>query len=233
MISIYQRALGSEFARLHPQIQRRFSLHAGSASASVGTGVMDEVWHGGPLTLPFLYLGTWRSIMFPEHGRKVPFTIQNYAYTDSLGRETVTWVRTFTTTRKQRRFDAYMIWSEQRHCIVDYLGTHQHLAVDLDISVAENGGIRIRSGEQRFYEGPIAFRFPMALSGIADVMEWYDDDAHCFRIRVEVTNRRWGRLFGYAGSFQVSWPAPDVPQNILPKRKHVHPMRARNLLPRL
>ena len=51
----------------------------------------------------------------------VPFTIQNYAYTDPLGRETVTWVRTFTA-HKTRRFDAYMIYSEQRGCIVDYVG---------------------------------------------------------------------------------------------------------------
>ncbi len=217
MVSIYQRALGSDFARLHPEIQRRFGLHSGSATASVGTGVMEEVWHGKPFTLPFLYLGTWRAIMFPEHGRQVPFTIQNYAYRDSLGRETVTWVRTFST-RKQRRFDAYMIWSEARQCIVDYLGTHQHLAVDLQLSVADNGGIRIRSGEQRFYEGPVAFRFPSALSGVAEVEEWYDDDAQCFRIRVDVRNKRWGKLFGYQGCFHVDWTTPAPPSGILPRR---------------
>lgn len=217
MESIYQRALGSDFARLHPQIQRRFGLHSGSATASVGTGVMDEVWHGKPFTLPFLYLGAWRAIMFPEHGRNMPFTIQNYAYVDGLGRETVTWVRTFSA-RKQRRFDAYMIWSERRQCIVDYLGTHQHLAVDLELSVTGSGGLRIRSGEQRFYEGPAAFRFPMMFSGVADVEEWYDDDAQCFRIRVDVTNKRLGRLFGYRGHFHVDWPAPLPPVSILPTR---------------
>ena len=94
MISIYQRALGADFNRLHPQIQRRFSLHSGSGVGSVGTGTMQEIWHGAAYTLPFLYIGTWRSIMFPERGTNVPFTIQNYAYRDPLGRETVTWVRT-------------------------------------------------------------------------------------------------------------------------------------------
>jgi hypothetical protein len=98
--------------------------------ASIGSGVMEHLWHGAAYTLPFLYVGTWRSIMFPERGRNVPFTIENYAYRDPLGRETVSWVGTFETT-KRRRFDAYMIWSEQRGRIVDYLGTHQHLAVDL------------------------------------------------------------------------------------------------------
>ncbi|MGA7315574.1 MAG: DUF4166 domain-containing protein [Silvibacterium sp.] len=174
MTSIYQRALGSDFSKLHPEIQRRFSLTSEAGTAAIGIGTMDRIWHGAPYTLPFLYVGTWRSIMFPEHRRDVPFSIQNYAYLDPLGRETVTWVRTFSAS-KVRRFDAYMIYSEERGCIVDYLGTHQHLAVDLEVNVAANGGLHLRSGAQRFYEGPAAFSFPLFFSGIADVCEWYDD----------------------------------------------------------
>ena len=220
MTSIYQRVLDSDFSRLHPEIQRRFSLTSATGLASVGTGVMDRVWHGAPYTLPFLYLGAWRSIMFPEQGRNIPFTIQNYAYKDTLGRETVTWVRTFQTGRT-RRFDAYMIYSEQRQCIVDYLGTHQHLAVDIELSVAPNGGLRLRSAAQRFYEGPVAFNFPLLFSGIANVCEWYDDQQKCFRIDVAASNRTWGKLFGYSGRFQVKWlpsPAGAVPPAILPRR---------------
>ena len=220
MMSIYQRALGSDFARLHPEIQRRFSLTPDGGVAAVGTGTMDRLWHGAPYTLPFLYLGTWRSIMFPEQGRDVPFNIQNYAYRDSLGRNTVTWVRTFSTSRV-RRFDAYMIYSEERGCIVDYLGTHQHLAVDLELKVESNGGLRLRSGAQRFYEGPVAFSFPLLFSGVADVCEWYDDREKCFRIEVSASNHRWGKLFGYSGRFQVEWKnvEPDyVPPAILPLR---------------
>jgi hypothetical protein len=220
MISIYQRALGSDFAKLHPQIQRRFGLTSAGGVAAVGRGTMDRIWHGAAYTLPFLYVGTWRSIMFPERGSNIPFKIENYAYRDSLGRETVTWVRTFHA-RKFRRFDAYMIYSEERGCIVDYLGTHQHLAVDLELSVAENGGLRLRSGQQRFYEGPAAFRFPLFFSGVADVCEWYDDREGCFRIEVSASNRKWGKLFGYSGRFQVEWrpvEANTVPAGILPKR---------------
>lgn len=149
MMSIYEQALGADFARLHPMIQRRFGLTSAGGLASIGRGTMRRVWHGRPYTLPFLVVGTWRSIMFPEQAQDVPFTIENYAYRDGHGRETVTWVRTFET-RRRRRFDAYMIYSESRRRIVDYLGNHQHLAVDLDLSVAENGGLRIRSGAQRF-----------------------------------------------------------------------------------
>ena len=158
--------------------------------------------------------------MFPEQGSDIPFPIQNYAYLDSAGRETVTWIRTFAT-RKQRRFDAYMIYSEERGCIVDYLGTHQHLAVDLELSVAPDGGLRVRSGAQRFYEGPVAFSFPLFFSGIAEVCESYDDLAQCFRIEVKATNRTWGPLFGYTGRFQVEWvpiSAKTIPLSVLPRR---------------
>jgi hypothetical protein len=221
MKSIYQQVLGDEFAKLHPQIQRRFSLTSDGGLAAVGGGTMDRVWHGVPYTLPFLVIGTWRSIMFPEHGQNIPFTIQNYAYLDPLGRETVTWVRTFKSSRT-RRFDAYMIYSEQRGRIIDYLGTHQHLAVDIDMSVdPNNGGLRLRSGAQRFYEGPFGFRFPPLFSGVADVCEWYDDEAQCFCIEVIVSNPTWGRLFGYSGRFQVDWRQVEpgfVPADILPKR---------------
>lgn len=219
MPSIYQRALGTDFQKLHPQIQRRFGFSSADGIASIGRGVMDEIWRGRFYTLPFLYVGTWRRIMFPEVGRNIPFTIENYAYIDRFGRETVTWIRTFESTR-QRRFDATMIFSEQRSRIVDYLGSHQHLAVDLDLSVDAEGGLCLRSGAQRFYEGFIAFGFPMFFSGIAEVRESYDDHAQCFRIVVDVRNKRWGKLFGYRGSFKVEWPKVSaVPEHVLPLRE--------------
>ena len=221
MNSIYQRALGRDFDRLHPEIQRRFGFSSADGIASIGRGTMEEVWKGRFYTEPFLRLGTWRRIMFPETGRDIPFTIENYAFIDRFGRETVSWIRTFGS-RRARRFDAYMIYSESRGHIVDYLGSHEHLAVDIDLAVDEEGGLRLRSGTQRFYEGPIAFPFPMSFSGIAEVREWYDDKAQCFRIIVDVRNQRWGRLFGYRGRFTVEWKdvtPGEVPPHILPVRQ--------------
>jgi hypothetical protein len=218
MTSIYQRVLGDDFQKLHPQIQRRFGFDSTDHLASIGHGIMDEVWYGPPYTLPFLYIGTWRNIMFPEKGQNVPFTIHNYAFVDPYGRETVSWVRTFDLS-KTRRFDAYMIYSEVRDCIVDYLGNHEHLAVDIHMSVDDRGGICIRSGQQRFYEGILGFRFPMLFSGIANVCEWYDDETEKFCIEVTVHNKIWGKLFGYRGTFDVEWRQTDtVPADILPHR---------------
>lgn len=220
MPSIYEQAMGSDFAKLHPQIQRRFGLTSAERQASIGRGTMDRIWYAKWATMP-LHIGTKRHIMFPSGGRRIPFTIENYAYTDSFGRETVSWVRKFQFPGKIRRFDATMIYSKQRGTIVDYLGDRQHLAVDLDIVPAPNGGIRIRSGEQRFYEGLLHFRFPAKLTGIADVCEWYDDDVGSFKIEVNVTNPLLGPVFGYSGTFQAEFIEAEsgVPQEIKPLRE--------------
>lgn len=221
MISIYQRALGEAFARLHPKIQERFGFTSADRIASIGYGVMEEIWHGPAFVLPFLHLGAWRRIMFPEQGNNVPFTVENYAYIDRFGRETVSWIRTFQTDRP-RRFDAYMVYSDRRSCIVDYLGTHQHLAVDISLAVDDCGGLRLRSGDQRFYERFVGFRFPAAFSGVAEVCEWFDDASQKYRIEVDVTNSRFGKLFGYRGSFDVEWkPVSEdrLPSRLMPKRE--------------
>ena len=192
MTSIYQKVLGSDFNRLHPRIQERFGFSSADHVACIGRGTMHEIWHGRFYTLPFLYVGSWRRIMFPERGANIPFSIENYAFQDPFGRETVTWMRQFKT-RRNRRFDAYMIYSEQRGCIVDYLGTHQHLAVDIDLSVDEKGGLKLRSGAQRFYEGWIGFSFPLIFSGIADVNEWFDEKIQKFASKSASVTAHGGR----------------------------------------
>lgn len=183
---------------------------------------MDEIWRGAAFTVPFLRIGAWRNILVPIRGQAVPFTIENYPYVDGYGRETVTFVRTFELPPRRPRFDATMIYSEERGAVVDYLGTHQHLAVELDLEVDERGGLVVRSGAQRFYEGPVGFRFPLLASGRATLHEWYDEDTHDLHIEVEVTNRRFGPLFGYRGRFSCSYepigPA-GVPASAKPLRE--------------
>jgi hypothetical protein len=222
MTSIYQQAMGAEFEKLHPMIQKRFGFSTDDGIASIGRGVMEKVWLGRFHTLPFLYVGSWRNIMFPESGENVPFTIENYAYRDSFGRETVTWIRTFDFGDHRRRFDATMIHSQERRKIVDYMGTHQHLAVDIDLGVAPDGGLILQSGSQRVYEGALAVRFPTIFTGTAQVREWFEESTSRFRIEVEVSNRQWGRLFGYRGWFHVAWRPCDpgeIPSHARPVRE--------------
>jgi hypothetical protein len=218
MTSVFATALGADYHRLHPMLQRRFGVGLTSGYACVGTGVMSTVRRGPWWTLPFLHLGAVRNILFPDQGRDVPFTIENYPYLDPYGRETVTFVREYHLGSRARRFDATMIAAGGR--LIDYLGTHQHLAVDLELTVEPDGSLSLRSAEQRFYEGRfVAFRFPRLLTGDARLRESFDDDAQVYRIDVEVRNPVLGFLFGYRGTFTCEFPAAaDAPARLKPRR---------------
>ncbi|MBO1900804.1 DUF4166 domain-containing protein [Leucobacter weissii] len=215
--------MGGDFERLHPQLQRRFGVGVSAGYGCVGRGVMRELRRGPWWVRPFLAFGATRNIMFPERGRDVPFQIDNHPYVDGFGRETVTFVRTMEVRRgRRRRFDATMIFSETRGGIVDYLGTHQHLAVDLSLEATAEGALRLTSGEQRFYAGPLGFRFPLLLSGSATLLERYDDERECFVVDLEVRNRVLGLLFGYRGEFVCEYPPGSVaPVTVRPYREEI------------
>jgi hypothetical protein len=218
MTSIFEHAMGEEFGRLHPMLQRRFGVGLESGYACVGRGVMSRIRRGPWWTLPFLYFGKLRNILIPDVGSDVPFVVENYPYRDPFGRETVTFVREYRVRAKPSRFDATMVLDADGR-IIDYLGTHQHLAVDLEMHAGADGSLLLISDEQRFYEGPIAFRFPMLFSGRAELRESYDDDAQCYRISLEVHNRAFGFLFGYEGTFECEFPdATDAPTRLKPRR---------------
>ncbi|WP_261719473.1 DUF4166 domain-containing protein [Streptomyces sp. FZ201] len=205
MTSIFRTAMGPDFHRLHPQLQRRFSVGLASGEACTGRGVMDRVWHGGAFVKPFLALGGTRNILVPREGRRVPFMIENVPYADSFGRETVSFVRTFDLPGRARRFDAQMVLSPLGDRVLDYLGTHQHLATDLFLRAEPDGSLLIRSGEHRFREGVVDVRVPELVGATAEVRESYDDAAGRFRIQVRVVNRYFGPLFGYEGSFRAEY----------------------------
>lgn len=214
MTAIFRRALGADFDRLHPRLQERFGFSSEDRIGCIGRGTMTEMRRGPAWTVPFLRLGASRHIMFPESGRDVPFTIENYAYIDTFGRETLTFVRTFQIRpHRRRRFDATMVYDDTSSRIVDYLGTHQHLAVTIEPTVLPDGSLRIRGTDQHFYEGLVGFRFPMTFSGYADLHESYDDERELFTIHVLVSNHRLGRIFEYRGEFTCEYPSVDVPPN--------------------
>jgi hypothetical protein len=219
--SIFERALGADFTRLHPMMQKRFGVGLSSGYACVGRGTLT-ITRGPWWTVPFLQFGRLRNILTPVTGVDVPFTVENYPYRDPLGRETVTFVREYRAGRRPTRFDATMVLGARG--VLDYLGTHQHLAVDLELAVDAHGGLRLESGPQRFYEGPIAFRFPMLFSGYASLRERFDDEADRYRISLRVSNRVFGFLFGYEGTFTCEFSdAADAPDRLKPVR-HEHRM---------
>ncbi|WGW12372.1 DUF4166 domain-containing protein [Saxibacter everestensis] len=225
MSSIFEKALGPEFQRLHPMLQRRFGVDVDAGYACIGRGRFSQVRRGAWWTVPFLRLGAFRNLLFPDQGDDIPFIIENYPYIDSFGRKTVSFVRTLEVRPgKFRRFDATMIYGERTGKVIDYLGTHQHLATDLDLEVLADGSLHLTSDAQRFYEGRAGFTFPPAFTGKADLYENYDSEREVFTIRLEVRNPRYGFLFGYRGEFNCEFPkltAAGVPASVKPLREEV------------
>ena len=223
MASIFELALGNDFHRLHPMLQKRFGVDTEAGYACVGRGTFSEGRRGAWWTVPFLQLGAYRNILFPDQGKNIPFTIENYPYIDGFGRPTVTFVRTLELTNsKRRRFDATMVHSNDTGGIVDYLGTHQHLATDLALEVMADGSLHLQSAAQRFYEGFAAFEFPAVCTGTADLYESFDDDRGVFTIQMQVRNPILGFLFGYGGEFTCTYPALQnggIPEHLKPVRE--------------
>ncbi|MDJ0316054.1 DUF4166 domain-containing protein [Arthrobacter antibioticus] len=223
MASIFEIELGVDFHRLHPMMQKRFGVDVAAGYACVGTGVFSEVRRGAWWTVPFLRLGAFRNILFPDQGTNIPFTIENYPYIDGFGRPTVTFVRTLHLPgAKERRFDATMVHNKNRGAIVDYLGTHQHLATDLLLEVLPDGSLHLQTSGQRFYEGPVAFSFPAIGTGTADLYESYDEARGVYTIQMQVRSPCFGFLFGYKGDFTCQFPATvgeATPARLKPARE--------------
>ena len=221
MPSITQLALGDEFGRLHPKLQKQYAITSESELSCTGKGTMSEVTRGAFYVLPFLRIGARRFVLFPESGTDVPFTIENYAFKDDAGRETLTWTRTFRFP-KERRFDEYLVYNEKRKALIVYAGSHQHLAVDLKLTVDEGGALCFETGAQRVYESWLALRFPMFLSGTATVRESYNDELERYEISVTISSRIFGHIFGYSGWFTLDQvPCAEVPRSALPKRTEI------------
>lgn len=222
MSSIFALAMGADFDRLHPRLQHRFGIGLHNDTACIGRGTMERVWRGRPVVAPFLRWGASRHLLFPETGRNVPFTIENYPYVDDFGREALSFVRTFEVAPgRRRRFDATMVHDASRHVLLDYLGTHSHIAADLDLSV-EDGGLRLDCSVMRLHEGPVSFTLPAVVCGRAVVRERWDESARCFRIAVEVHHGLVGPVFGYHGRFEVEYVAAStLPPGLRPIREEL------------
>ena len=223
--SIYQEALGDDFDRLHPRMQERFGFSSRDGIAHIGRGVMHRIERHSRIAAPFLRLLARRNILFPDTGTDVEFSVANYAYVDSFGRETVTWHRTFGFPKRTRVFDATMIYNRRLGTIVDYLGTHQQIAADLHCWVDDDGGMNFTSTEQRLFGRWFSGRIPDWMTGAANVREWWDDTIEAYRIDVHVTNPLLGTIVRYQGTFNLEvcpiLNADHIPAAARPQREEV------------
>lgn len=192
MASVYQRVLGERFGELDPRLQRYFGeIPAGSVGR--GEGVYAEAGSGHRWLRPLLAWLAWRRILFPEHGRDVPFTVVNTPGADgSLSAE-----RRFAFPHRERMMVDTMQVRAGR--LVDRLGRRRGLEVDLDLLV-HDGGLRMRSGAFRVRLGRLLLPLPrVAVMTLDERTSPADPERQ--RVHVRITAPLLGEVFVYRGDF--------------------------------
>lgn len=203
MKGVFERALGTEFDRLHPAIQERFGITSDDGRRCVGRGRMATVYRN-PVAVPVLRGLAREHVLFPEQGSDVAFEVRTYPFRDADGTETVAYVRQFETG-PTRRFDAFMTYDGARDCVVDYLGRHRRLVSELTFEVTDDGELAISAGGQWLELGGRTVPLPAPLRANVVVTEGYDAVRDRFTIQVRVTNPLVGEVFGYTGEFTVEY----------------------------
>ena len=203
---IYERALGSDFARLQPELQEYFSLAPGSGRYGVGEGVFDVVGCRQPWLRPLLRLTTGEEAFFPEYGEGIPFRIENHAHLDPFGRSSLTARREIHFPGRTRLFHDTTSFDESRSNpgLVDYVGRYRRVVTDLNLSVTAEGRLRGVSEASRLFLGPLRIPLPAALDAKAYAEQWWEpsgagEGKH--RIQVKVIQPQLGLVLVYAGSF--------------------------------
>lgn len=192
MPSVYQRVLGERFAELDPRLQRYFGeIPAGSVGR--GEGVYAEAGSRHRWLRPLLAWLAWRRILFPEHGRDVPFTVVNTPGRDgSLSAE-----RRFALPQRERMMVDTMRARHGR--LVDRLGRRRGLEADLHLSV-HDGGLRMRSGAFRLRLGSLRLPLPrLAVMTLDERTSPADPERQ--RVDVRIVAPLLGEVFVYRGDF--------------------------------
>lgn len=188
--SVYQRALGEQFAALDPQLRTYFG-QIPSGFEGVGAGIYREAGLQARVLKPLFALLGARSIAFAERGTSVPFTIRNVA--DSQGHLHA--VRTFHFPKAHRMMLDTMHVNGDR--LIDRVGVNGEFEVQLAITVVD-GQLRMRSTRLALHVFGIRVPLPRIVTvtllekARADLTQHVD-----VRMRIPLL----GNIYGYSGTF--------------------------------
>jgi hypothetical protein len=201
-MSIFKKVMGDDFSRLHPMLQKRYDLPAGTVFNA--SGIMTEIKVGPIWLYPLFRMGVKWKLLFPERGNSIPFSITNTSYITEDGESHVHWERIFYFGNKNKRyFNALMSLDEKRIVIKDYLGEPHIVYADLAFAVTAKGDLKITSLNQKFVLGKFEIPLPKLFQGLATVTEKYVDELECYQISVHVKNPLIRTVFSYEGEFSA------------------------------
>jgi hypothetical protein len=191
--SVYQRALGSDFARLAPELRAYFGGDP-EGRPGEGSGVFEVAGSERRFLRPVLVYLAGRRVLFPEFARDVPFEVVNTPGADgSLGA-----LRTFHLPERDRVLEDTMRIVDGR--LHDFLGRHRGLEVRMALNITD-GLLEMRSDRQWLHLGPLRMRLPL-FATVTVSESWSDGRQH---VDVRLRSPLFGEWFRYAGSFSYGY----------------------------
>ena len=216
MTPVYRAALGSEFDRLHPNMQWRYGIDSTAGVAQTMTGLIESIYINPILAPPIVWYYGKRNAIPSKTSRMVPFEAGNYCYRDELGRECLAVLRTFGYSSGDRHLNSVIV--DGRDGFVDYFGDGPELLYPIEPSVTADGSLLLESGPARWLRGPkISMRGPLVVE--MKYIEGWDEKHQRFRCDATVRNPIIGEVLHYRGWFTaVDKPCTtaDIPDEAWP-----------------
>ena len=190
--SVYQHALGEDFASLDPRLQRYFGPIP-RGSVGTGSGIYEVAGSRVRVLRPLFALMARRHVLFPELGRDVPFAVTNTPGLDG----SLSAVRSFEFEGRTRVMEDTMRVVNGR--LVDRLGKRRGLEVTIQVTVVagalhmESTRLAVRAGRARIPLPPlVTLHLRESIDPVIPSLQ---------RVDVRLTAPLIGEVFRYTGTF--------------------------------
>ena len=190
--SVYQRALGEDFASLDPRLQRYFGPIP-PGSVGTGSGIYEVAGSRLRVLRPLFALMARRHVLFPELGRDVPFAVTNTPGLDG----SLSASRTFEFQGRTRVMEDTM--SVVNGQLVDRVGKRRGLEVTIHVTVVagalhmESTRLAVRAGRARIPLPPlVTLHLRESIDHVVPSRQHVD---------VRLTAPLIGEVFRYTGTF--------------------------------
>lgn len=196
---IYERLLGTQFKKLHPNLQHRYRLPLNEPFYA--EGVMHKIEQGIILFKPFFHVTKQMQFLFPEAGDNIPFTLKNTYIINEQGEHLITFERKFYFPNITRSFYSAMRIDLEHNCALDTFGKPALVSATLGFKVTQDGSLITKSGRQSLLIPPTEIPLPSTFSTRGQSIDGYDEERSAFTIEVTNYNPVVGRIVNYLGEY--------------------------------
>ncbi|WP_227396448.1 DUF4166 domain-containing protein [Jeotgalibacillus aurantiacus] len=209
MKSMFEKAVGNSFNRMHPELQKKYALHSESGYMVITEGTMHEIKGGSLLVRKVSILGTKLNFAFPERGDEIPFYMENKAYKDKHGKESMTWKRTFRFPGTVRYFHDEMKEGEHPDTVDNLTDQWGIVRLPLDLKVTKTGGMLLTSRTMTVHLFNTIIQIPSFLGVKATVIEEFNKEKDLFDVHIHIYQPLFGTILSYKGTVKMRFPEVD------------------------